>query len=227
MTKLLIVSTPIGNLGDISRRAVDALSHCDVVLCEDTRVCGKLLAHLGISKKMLVYRDDSERKQVPKIIALIRAGNTICLTSDAGTPGISDPGYRIVNACRKNGIEVQSIPGACAITTVLVASGLPSDGFLYLGFLPSKSSARVRTFEKYLNFDYSLIFYESSHRILKFLQDLRSVVGEGRVVCVAKEVTKLHENFYIGELAKIWEEIEKSTPKGEYTVIIAPERFKF
>jgi 16S rRNA (cytidine1402-2'-O)-methyltransferase len=176
---------------------------------------------------MLVYRDDSEKKQVPKVIALIQAGNVVCLTSDAGTPAISDPGYRIVNACRKNGIEVQSIPGACAMATVLAASGLPSDGFLFLGFLPNKSSARIKTFQKYMNFDYSLIFYESSHRILKFLKDLLDVLGEGRIICVAKEVTKLYEKFYIGEARKVLGEMEKSVAKGEYTVVISPEKFKF
>ncbi|MDR1401664.1 MAG: 16S rRNA (cytidine(1402)-2'-O)-methyltransferase [Puniceicoccales bacterium] len=227
MAKLVIVPTPIGNLGDISARAINALANCDIILCEDTRVCSKLLNHLGISKKMLVYRDDSEKKQVPKVIALIQAGNVVCLTSDAGTPAISDPGYRIVNACRKNGIEVQSIPGACAMATVLAASGLPSDGFLFLGFLPNKSSARIKTFQKYMNFDYSLIFYESSHRILKFLKDLLDVLGEGRIICVAKEVTKLYEKFYIGEARKVLGEMEKSVAKGEYTVVISPEKFKF
>ena len=223
--KLIIVPTPMGNLGDISPRAVEALARCDVVLCEDTRVCSKLLKHLGISKKMFVHRDDNEVRQVPKIMGLILDGNVVCLTTDAGTPAISDPGYRIVNACRRHGIPVETIPGPCAITTVLAASGLPSDGFLFLGFLPSKSSARVGAFKKYIDFDYSLVFYESCHRILKFLDDLKAVMGDGRVVCVAKEVTKLHEKFYVGGVGEVFEEMAKYQPMGEYVAVVAPKRF--
>jgi 16S rRNA (cytidine1402-2'-O)-methyltransferase len=226
MAKLVIVPTPIGNLGDISRRAIDALSCCDIVLCEDSRVCSKLLGHLGLSKDMRIYRDDNEDRQVPKIVDAIRSGSVVCLTSDAGTPTISDPGYRIVLACRKNGIPVESIPGPCAITTVLAASGLPSNGFLFLGFLSKKSSARTNTFKKYATFDYSLIFYESCHRIIKFLDNLIEVVGGKRIICVAKEVTKLHEKFCIGTASDARAEVCASQPKGEYVVVIAPERFE-
>jgi 16S rRNA (cytidine1402-2'-O)-methyltransferase len=227
MSKLVVVPTPIGNLGDVSARMADALASCDVVLCEDTRVCAKLLRHLGISKRMFVYRDDGEGRRVPEIVDLIRGGTVVCLTSDAGTPAISDPGYRIVNECRKLGLPVESIPGPCAAITVLAASGLPSDGFLFLGFLPNRASARIGAFRKYAGFDYSVIFYESCHRILKFLEDLRTVTGENRVVCVAREVTKIHESFHIGKLGEVRASVAKSSVKGEFTVVVAPEGFKF
>ncbi|MDR2779009.1 MAG: 16S rRNA (cytidine(1402)-2'-O)-methyltransferase [Puniceicoccales bacterium] len=227
MPKLVIVPTPIGNLGDISARAIDALSKCDIVLCEDTRVCSKLLNHLMIDKKMLSYRDDNEERQVQKVIELMEGGNTICLTSDAGTPTISDPGYRITNACRKRNIPVESLPGACALITALAASGLPSNGFLFLGFLPNKTSVRTNMFQKYADFDYTLIFYESCHRILKFLKDLQNIMGSTRVICVAREMTKLHETFHIGNVGQVYCDTAKAPIKGEYVIIVAPKRFKF
>ncbi|MDR2629279.1 MAG: 16S rRNA (cytidine(1402)-2'-O)-methyltransferase [Puniceicoccales bacterium] len=227
MSKLVIVPTPIGNLDDISTRAVDALARCDVVLCEDTRVCFKLLNHLKIDKKMLLYREDNEERQVSKIIDLIEKGNTVCLTSDAGTPGISDPGYRIVNACRRRKISIESLPGACASITALAASGLPSDGFLFLGFLPNKTSARTNMFKKYADFDHTLIFYESCHRILKFLKDLQNVMGTARIICVAREMTKIHETFHVGKIGQVYDEIAATAVKGEYVVVVAPQRFKF
>ncbi|MDR0742550.1 MAG: 16S rRNA (cytidine(1402)-2'-O)-methyltransferase [Puniceicoccales bacterium] len=227
MSKLVIVPTPIGNLGDISARAIEALARCDIILCEDTRVCSKLLNHLKIDKKMFLYRDDNEERQVQKIIDLIEGGNTVCLTSDAGTPAISDPGYRIVNACRRRKIPVESLPGACALITALAASGLPSDGFLFLGFLPSKTSARINMFKKYADFDYTLIFYESCHRILKFLKDLQNVMGATRIICMAREMTKMHEIFHVGEVGQIYDEIASMPLKGEYVIIVAPQRFKF
>jgi 16S rRNA (cytidine1402-2'-O)-methyltransferase len=222
----VIVPTPIGNLGDISQRAIAALAACDVVLCEDTRVCSRLLSHFGISKRMVIYRDDCEERQVAKVVDFIKNGMVVCLTSDAGTPAISDPGYRIVNACRKFGLPVESIPGACAAITALVASGLPSDGFLFLGFLPNRASARINAFRKYADFAHTVVFYESCHRILKFLGDLGTVVGESRVVCVAREVTKVHETFHVGELGEVFRKISESTAKGEFVAIVAPEKFK-
>jgi 16S rRNA (cytidine1402-2'-O)-methyltransferase len=226
MAKLVIVPTPIGNFGDISPRSLEALAGCDFVLCEDTRVCSRLLGHFNIKKKMLVYRDDGEEARVPKIIDLIRDGQVICLTSDAGTPTISDPGYRIVNACRRLGIPVESIPGPCAGIVALAGSGLPSNGFLFLGFLPHRESARIKTFQKYANFEHSVIFYESCHRILGFLENLLAIHGPHRIICVAKEMTKIHETFYVGEVGRIFSEIAKFSPKGEYVVVVAPENFK-
>lgn len=222
----MIVPTPIGNFGDISRRAIDAIASCDIVLCEDTRVCSRLLRHFKIEKKMLLCRDDNERSRARTVVDTIRSGKVVALTCDAGTPAISDPGFAIVRACRKHSLAVEVIPGACAITTALCASGLPSDGFLFLGFLPSRASARMKTFQRYADFDYSLVFYESCHRVVKFLEDLRSAVGDGRVVCVAREMTKLHETFHVGELGRVCEDVIAAGARGEYVAIVAPKRFK-
>jgi 16S rRNA (cytidine1402-2'-O)-methyltransferase len=226
MGRLILVPTPIGNLGDISRRCAEALAECDVVLCEDTRVCSKLLGHLGLRKRMIVYRDDNEMAAVPAIVSLIEGGGSVCLTGDAGTPTISDPGHRIVRECRRRGLPVEALPGPCALTTALAASGLPSDGFLFLGFLKNKSAARIRIFQRYEDFDHSLICYESCHRILKFLEDLRGVVGDGRIVCVARELTKLHEEFSIGPLGNVIEKMIQARARGEYVAIVAPRKFE-
>jgi 16S rRNA (cytidine1402-2'-O)-methyltransferase len=226
MSKLIIVPTPIGNFGDISPRCLAALAGCDLVLCEDTRVCSKLLKHFNIEKRMLVYRDDNEETRVPKIVDFIREGRVVCLTSDAGTPVISDPGYRIVRACRRFDIPVESIPGACAGIVALAASGLPTNGFLFLGFLPNRESARIKTFQKYINFEYSVVFYESCHRLSKFLENLLAIHGPCRTICVAKEMTKIHETFLVGEVGQVLPRIVKSHPKGEYVVVVAPENFK-
>ena len=227
MSKLIIVPTPIGNLGDISHRAVEALKSCDVILCEDTRVCSKLLKFVGITKKLITYRDDNEQKQISLILSLIKDGNSVCLTTDAGTPCISDPGYRIVNACRKNNVQIEVLPGPCAAITALSASGMPTNGFLFVGFLSNKSSARRNFFEKYKNFEYSIIFYESCHRIQKFIEDAYLVLGGNRTVCVAKEITKLHELFITGKLYEVLEKFKQTPQKGEFVIIIAPQSFQF
>ena len=227
MSKLIIVPTPIGNLGDVSHRTVEALKSCDVILCEDTRVCSKLLKFVGITKKLITYRDDNEQKQTSLILSLIKDGYSVCLTTDAGTPCISDPGYRIVNACRKNNITIEVLPGPCAAITALSASGMPTNGFLFVGFLPNKSSARRNFFEKYKNFEYSIIFYESCHRIQKFIEDAYLVLGRNRTICVAKEITKLHELFITGKLYEVLEKIKQTPQKGEFVIIIAPQSFQF
>ena len=227
MSKLIIVPTPIGNLGDISHRAIEALKSCDVILCEDTRVCSKLLKFIGITKKLITYRDDNEQKQISLILSLINDGYSVCLTTDAGTPCISDPGYRIVNACRKNNIQIEVLTGPCAAITALSASGMPTNGFLFVGFLSNKSSARRNFFEKYKNFEYSIIFYESCHRIQKFIEDAYLVLGGNRTICVAKEITKLHELFITGKLYEALEKIKQTPQKGEFVIIIAPQSFQF
>ena len=147
MSKLIIVPTPIGNLGDISRRGVEALKSCDVILYIDTRVCSKLLKFVRITKKLITYRDDNEQKQISLTLSLIKDGNSVYLTTDAGTPFISDPVYRIVNACRKNNIQIEVMPGPCAAITELSASGMPTNGFLFVGFLP-KNFWREENFSK-------------------------------------------------------------------------------
>ncbi len=223
---LYIVATPIGNLKDITYRAIECLRLCDIIACEDTRVSSKLLREFEISKPMLSYRDDNEVRTSEYLLSELQSGKNICLISDAGMPCISDPGFRIVRACRKIGIPVTVIPGACAALSGLAGSGLPSDGFLFLGFLPSKSSARIKIFQKYIDFDYSLIFYESCHRLLKFLNDAESVFGSERCICVAKEITKLREKFFVGDLQVVREELSRTQVKGEFVIILAPRRFK-
>ena len=225
MSQLTIVATPIGNLADLSVRAIEALTKCDIVLCEDTRVCTKLLQHIGISKKMICYRDDNEIQQAYKIIDMIEAGQTVCLTSDAGTPGISDPGFRIVRACRQKNIPITTIPGPSALVTVVCASGLPTNGFLFLGFPPNKSAGRIKLLQKFSDFEYSIVFYESCHRIVRFINDIIAVMGPSRNICVAKEVTKLHEQFFVGEAGTVIDSLQNTSVKGEFTVVVAPGNF--
>ncbi len=222
---LYVVATPVGNLSDISERAIEVLRNCDVVACEDTRVTGNLLKKFDISKEMFVNEDSRERAVTPKLLEMLKSGKSISLVSDAGTPCISDPGFRIVRACRSEGVKVVPIPGACAFASALSASGLPSDSFLFVGFLPAKTSARRNFFEKYKGFEHTLIFYESPYRIEKFVDDALEVLGENRVVCVAKEISKMYERFFVGELSQVASELKSASTKGEFVVIIAPDGY--
>lgn len=223
---LYIIATPIGNMSDISERAIETLRLCDVVACEDTRVTGNLLKRFGISKEMFVNEDSRERSVAPALLEMLKNGKNVALVSDAGTPCISDPGFRIVRACRAEGVKVVPIPGACAFAAALSASGLPSDSFLFAGFLPAKTSARKNFFEKYKNFEHTLIFYESPYRIEKFIDDALEIFGGGRMVCVAKEISKMFERFFVGELADVAAELKKSSTKGEFVVLVAPADFE-
>lgn len=223
---LYIIATPIGNMSDISERGIETLRLCDVVACEDTRVTGNLLKRFGISKEMFVNEDSRERSVAPVLLEMLKSGKNVALVSDAGTPCISDPGFRIVRACRAEGVKVVPIPGACAFAAALSASGLPSDSFLFAGFLPAKTSARKNFFEKYKNFEHTLIFYESPYRIEKFIDDALEIFGGGRMVCVAKEISKMFERFFVGELADVAAELKKSSTKGEFVVLVAPADFE-
>ena len=223
--KLYIVATPIGNLSDITQRALDVLRQCDVVVCEDTRVTGAMLRKFDISKEMFVNENSRERAVAPIILEKLKSGKNIALVSDAGTPCISDPGFRIVRACRAEGIDVIPVVGACAFIGALSASGLPSDSFLFSGFLPPKTSARKNFFEKHKDFPHTLVFYESPYRIEKFIDDAVEVFGENRVACVAKEISKMYERFFIGTLGEIKSALKSASTKGEFVVIIAPEDF--
>ena len=223
---LYVVATPIGNLSDISERAIETLRNCDIVACEDTRVTGNLLRKFDISKEMFVNEDSRERAVAPTLLSMLKSGKNVALVSDAGTPCISDPGFRIVRACRAEGVKVVPIAGACAFTTALSASGLPSDSFLFAGFLPAKTSARKNFFEKYKDFAHTLIFYESPYRIEKFVDDALEVFGGERIICVAKEISKMYERFFVGTLADVAKELKTSSTKGEFVVIIAPNDYK-
>lgn len=224
---LILVATPIGNLSDQTERATDYLRTADCIACEDTRVTGKLLSKLEINKSgaLLSYREENEKFLALELAERISEGAHIVLVADAGMPAISDPGFRLVRECRKRGLRVTCAPGATACTTALALSGLPTDGFLFAGFLPPKSAARKRFIEKYQNFEYTIVLYESCHRIVKFLDDLICVLGESRTICVARELTKLHETVISGPAEEVRARILKTSQKGEFVVCIAKEGY--
>jgi 16S rRNA (cytidine1402-2'-O)-methyltransferase len=222
---LYVVATPIGNLADLSDRARLILSTVDLVACEDTRTTGALLTRLGLHRPLVPYHDHNETAAADQLVARLREGKSVAVVSDAGTPAISDPGFRVVRACRRAALPVVPVPGACAVAAVLSASGLPSDGFLFAGFLPAKTSARSAFLEKYRDFDYTLALYESCHRIDKFAAEIVAVLGPDRVVCLAKEVTKLHETFLVGPASEVADRLSRTSLKGEFVVLVAPAGF--
>lgn len=222
---LYVVATPIGNLSDLTDRARLVLSTVDLVACEDTRTTGALLTRIGLHRPLVPYHDHNEIAAADQLVAQLQAGKSVAVVSDAGTPAISDPGFRIVRACRRAALPVVPIPGACALAAVLSASGLPSDGFLFVGFLPAKTSARVSFLQKYRDFDYTLALYESCHRIDKFAAEITATLGQDRVICIAKEVTKLHETFLVGRAAEVEARLAKTSLKGEFVVLVAPSVF--
>ena len=223
---LYIVATPIGNLADLTERARAILAGVDLIACEDTRTTGGLLSRLGFRKNLFAYHEHNEVAAAEELAAQLVAGKSIAVVSDAGTPALSDPGFRIVRACRRRGLPVIPVPGASALTAVLSASGLPTNGFLYDGFLPAKSAARISFFEKYRHFEYTLALYESCHRIDKAVDELVATFGGNRVLCVAKEVTKLHETFFVGAASDVQARLAKASLKGEFVLLIAPENFE-
>lgn len=222
---LYVVATPIGNLADLTDRARAILGAVDLVACEDTRTTGGMLTRLGLHKELTSYHDHNEAEAAEKLADLLAAGKSIALVSDAGTPAISDPGFRLVRACRRRGLPVVPVPGASALTAVLSASGLPTNGFLFVGFLPAKTAARTAFLEKYRDFDYTLAVYESCHRIDKFADEILQTLGPTRVICIAKEVTKIHETFLVGPAADVHARLAKLSLKGEFVVLIAPSEF--
>lgn len=217
---LYIVATPIGNLGDITLRAIETLRGCDAVACEDTRVTGKLLKHLGISKPLWRYDDHSEHRDRSKLVETTRS-RAVVLVSDAGTPMISDPGYRLVNDCRAEGIAVTALPGACAAITGLALSGLPNDRFLFAGFLPNKEKARREVLEELAEVDTTLVFYETAPRLAKSLAAIGEVLPN-REIAVARELTKLHEELRRGLPAGLIAYFETHPPRGEIVLLVGP-----
>lgn len=218
---LFLVGTPIGNREDLSPRAARILAEADVIACEDTRTSQAILRPIGVSKPLVAYHEHNEIPQSATLADMVASGKKVALITDAGMPAISDPGFRVARECRRRGLRVVPIPGPTAALTALAASGLPSDGFLFLGFLPAKTSARRRVFEVYKDFSYTLVFYESTHRIVVFIEDLIAVLGTERTVCVAREITKLHETFYAGKAAEVLAALQKGSVKGEFVVMIA------
>jgi len=220
MSKLFIVPTPIGNLGDITFRAIETLKSVDLILAEDTRTSLKLLKHYKINSKIESYHMHNEHKKADSIINKISEGNTIALISDAGTPSISDPGFLLVRECIKNNIEVECLPGATALITALVISGLPSDKFLFEGFLPVKKG-RTKRLKELSNEKKTIIFYESPHRILKTLKDFSNYFSPEKQVSVSREITKIYENTFRGTIEESIEHFEKNKPKGEFVIVLS------
>ena len=216
--RLYIVATPIGNLKDFTFRAIDTLKEVDFVFAEDTRNSVQLMKHYSIETKLDSYHEHNNIQKIPKIINLLNEGNDIALISDAGTPTISDPGYKLIRACIDEKIDVIPIPGASAVTTALSASGLPSDSFFFLGFLPQKKGRKKKiSFLKSL--DNTIIIFESPHRLLKTLKELHDELGE-RPIVVARELTKLYEEIARGNFESVIEYFESKKVKGEIVIII-------
>jgi 16S rRNA (cytidine1402-2'-O)-methyltransferase len=222
---LYVVATPIGNLADLTERARAILGAVDLVACEDTRTTGALLSRLGLHRPLVAYHEHNETEAAEKLAAELAAGKSVAVVSDAGTPGLSDPGFRLVRACRRRGLPVVPVPGPSALTAVLSASGLPTNGFLYVGFLPPKSAARLAFLEKNRAFAYTLALYESCHRIDKAVAEIAATLGPDRVICVAKEVTKLHEAFLVGAAADVQARLAQTNLRGEFVLLIAPADF--
>ena len=223
--QLYIVATPIGNMGDLTSRALKILSSADLVACEDTRTTGAMLMRLGLHRPLVAYHEHNEIATASYLTDLIAEGKNIALVSDAGTPAISDPGFRIVRECRRRGLSVVPIPGASALTTALCASGLPTHAFLFSGFLPPKSAARINFLKKHRSADYTLVLYESPYRIQKFADEILAQLGPDRVICIAKELTKIHERFLVGTAIAVNEQLKSISLKGEFIILIAPESF--
>lgn len=221
MGRLYLVSTPIGNLEDITLRAKRVFSEIDIIACEDTRITGNLLKQLSLPKpQLLSYYEENEMRRIPEIIKLLKEGKNVALVSNAGTPTISDPGFKLVKECIDQGIQVEAIPGASSILTALVSSGLPTDKFLFLGYLPKKKNKRLNLLKNY-TLDarpYTLIFFESPHRLLKTLIDLKETFSDIEIV-ICRELTKVHEEIRKEKISQAIAHFEKIKPKGEFTLV--------
>ncbi|MBQ3246957.1 MAG: 16S rRNA (cytidine(1402)-2'-O)-methyltransferase [Alistipes sp.] len=220
MSKLYIVPTPIGNLGDITLRAVDVLREVDFILAEDTRTTSFLLKHLGIEKKMYSHHKFNEHATVRMVAESIEAGHTVALVSDAGTPGISDPGFLLVRTCVEAGIEVETLPGATACIPALVQSGFPCDRFCFEGFLPQKKGRNKRLLELQ-DEERTMIFYESPFRVVKCLEQFAEIFGSEREVSVTREISKKFEQTVRGTVAEVAEHFRQNEPKGEFVIVLA------
>ncbi|MCL5291737.1 MAG: 16S rRNA (cytidine(1402)-2'-O)-methyltransferase [Actinobacteria bacterium] len=216
--RLYVCPTPIGNLEDITIRVLRMLREVDLVAAEDTRVTGKLLTHFDISKPLVSYREYGEERRIEGILSELASGRSIALVSDAGTPGLSDPGHKLIKAAIENGFEIEVLPGPSAVITALVASGLPTDSFVYQGFLPRKSGERRRLLTELLESGRTVVLYEAPHRILALLKELSDIGGERRVV-VARELTKRFEEVIRGSAQEIIERLGER-PRGEMVVVI-------
>jgi 16S rRNA (cytidine1402-2'-O)-methyltransferase len=215
---LYIVSTPIGNLSDITVRASKILAECGLILAEDTRTSRRLLAHLGITARVSAYHDFNKEKVTPGLVAALEGGKEIALITDAGTPGVADPAFYLVRAAIASGIAVVPVPGPSAFLTALVASGLPTDRFIFENFLPNKGTQRRKILESLKEEPRTVIFYETPHRIVKALEDIKETLGGVRVV-IARELTKMHEEFMRGSAEELLARFAEHPPRGEMVVL--------
>lgn len=219
MAKLYLVPTPIGNLDDITLRAINVLKEVDAILAEDTRTSGNLLRHLGISKPMSAFHLNNEHQQVERMADRIEAGETLALVTDAGTPAISDPGFMLVRECINRNIEVECLPGPTAFVPALVNSGLPADHFIFEGFLPHKKGRQTKI-QQITNYPYTTILYESPYRLVKTLEQLMEAMGPDRRIAVSRELTKIHEENVRGTLAEVIEYFSQKDVKGEIVIVL-------
>jgi 16S rRNA (cytidine1402-2'-O)-methyltransferase len=223
MSKLYLVPTPIGNLKDITFRAIEVLQEVDLILAEDTRTSGKLLKHFEITTQMHSHHMHNEHKTTAAIVARIKSGQSVALISDAGTPAISDPGFLLTRACVEAGIEVDCLPGATAFVPALVNSGLPNDKFVFEGFLPPKKGRQTRL-KLLAQETRTIIFYESPHKLLKTLAQIIEYFGEDRPVSVSREISKLHEQTIRGTAQQVLSVFEAKAPKGEIVLIVGAKK---
>lgn len=221
---LYTVATPIGNLEDITARAIRILKEVDLIAAEDTRKSSILLKHYEIKTPMTSFHSFTSDAKIEALIRELASGKNMAIITDAGTPGISDPSFALVNRAVANGIKVVPIPGPAAFLTALMGSGLPMDKFLYLGFIPAKKG-RETLFKSLIDETRTVVMYESPHRIMKTLSQMLQIIGGDRQIVIARELTKIYETFHHGSLAKICEEFSKKPPKGEMVILIAPKDF--
>ncbi len=218
--KLILCATPIGNLEDMSQRAIRVLREADVLACEDTRRVRKLLSHFGIhAHDLVVYSEATERRRAPDLVKLVASGKVVVLVSDAGMPGLSDPGYRLVHACAEQGLVVEVVPGPNAAISALAVSGLPPGRFVFEGFLPRKAGDRRRNIEALAREQRTLVFYESPHRIEDSLADLADVLGP-RPAALVRELTKMHEEVRRGTLVELQASVQEDPPRGELVLVV-------
>jgi len=218
---LYIVGTPIGNLEDITLRALRILKEVDVIACEDTRHTQKLLNHYNIEKKLVSYHEHNEMTRSPELLIQLEQGAKVALVSDAGMPLVSDPGYRLVTLCARHKIPVVPVPGPSAMLAALAAAGLPNEEFLFVGFLPARSGERRRMLERLRIEERTIIFYEAPHRVAESIADLLDILGD-RPACIARELTKLHEEFLRGRLSQLAESLAERPARGEITLLVGP-----
>jgi 16S rRNA (cytidine1402-2'-O)-methyltransferase len=218
---LYLVGTPIGNLGDMTMRGIQVLQDVDTIAAEDTRHTGKLLHHFQIKTPQISYHQHNEQQRIPELISQLQSGKSIALVTDAGMPGISDPGYLIVAACVAAGIRVIPIPGVTAVITAVSASGLPSDRFVFEGFLPVKGQERKDRLDSVSGEARTLVFYESPHRLRQTLADFGTTFGVDRQMAIGRELTKLHEEFWRGNVGDAIEHYIQTEPQGEYAIVVA------